>query len=122
VTIGGESIEVGEIVLDPAAGENTQRRSARIRNGAFEFPAVSGVPRDRIYTIRVYGYKQTGLKYRNADPDQSAEEREQFIAQQFNSVSELTFKSTRANLAVPLVLELPDSADMGQQAIQTDKK
>lgn len=119
VTVGGESVEAGEVIFDPVAGENTQRRSAQIRNGAFELLAAAGVARKKTYTIRVFGYKRTGLKYENADPGQSAEQREQFIAPQFNSSSKLRFVSNRANLAAPLMLELPDSADMGLQSVES---
>lgn len=120
-SVGGELIKTGELVLDPTVGEDAKRRSVRIINGSFELAANQGIMKDRKYTVRVYGYRQTGRKYQNADPDQSAEEQEQFIAEDFNSASKTIFEATPTNLRKHLTLDLPASAILRPQPIKSGK-
>jgi hypothetical protein len=121
-SVGGSAIDAGEVTFDPLVGENAQLRSARVKNGVFEIPASQGLPKNKKFTVRVYAFRPTGRKYENADPSQSAAELEQFVSEQYNTNSSIVFETTKASLATPLALELPDAALIPAQPARPSAK
>jgi len=105
VSYQGQSIGVGEIVFEPQS-ESGQRRTATIKDGRFELPKKEGFPLWQSYLVRVYGYRETAEKYKNADMSQSAVIQEQFLPAQYNQETQLKFETTPDALRAGLPLEL----------------
>jgi DNA-binding NarL/FixJ family response regulator len=105
VSYQGQPIGVGEIVFDPQS-ENGQRRTATIKDGRFELPKKEGFSLGQSYLVRVYGYRETDEKYKNADMSQSAVIQEQFLPAQYNQQTQLKFETTPHTLRAGLPLEL----------------
>jgi hypothetical protein len=102
----GSPVEQGEIEFSPAAGENAQRHSIKVEMGKFLLPAWQGLLRNRKYVVRVKAYRKTGRVYENADPQESADEYEQYLPGKYNSDSELSFVADRASLSKGLEFDL----------------
>jgi hypothetical protein len=105
VSYQGQPVAVGEIVFEPQS-ERGQRRTALVKDGRFELPKREGFPLGQSYLVRVYGYRETGEKYENADMSQSAVIQEQFLPTRYNQATELTFETTSQNLRAGLPLDL----------------
>jgi hypothetical protein len=105
VSYQGRPVERGQVVFEPRAGDG-QMRVASVRDGKFTLPKVEGLPAGGVYVMRVTGFRETGKRYDNSDPNKSGAIYEQYIPAKYNYKSTITCEATRHNLRKGITLEL----------------
>lgn len=85
VTLGGQPLEKGNVVFDPADSKGTPVQGA-IENGKFEFEAPVGKK-----TVRISSVRETGEKDEYGSPIS-----ESIVPDKYNGTSELTADVTEA--------------------------
>jgi hypothetical protein len=88
VTLDGEVVTMGNIVLLPAAGSGT-KAAAAIENGSYSIPAADKLLAGS-YRVEISWHKPTGRKIASADPGITIDETREAVPARYNTESTLT--------------------------------
>ncbi|MFG0333867.1 MAG: hypothetical protein ACF8TS_10940 [Maioricimonas sp. JB049] len=100
VTLGGDPLPEGEIVLRPAGGTGATD-GGQIKDGKFQFDATPGAK-----TVEITAWREIPGSQEQLESGESGSSREQYVPQEYNEKTTLTADIPEAGLENPLTFEL----------------
>lgn len=100
VTLDGEPLPEGEIVLRPANGPGATD-GGKIENGAFSFEVTPGSK-----SIEITAWREIPGSYQQLETGESGSSREQYVPSEYNEKTTLTADIPESGLESPLTFEL----------------